>query len=197
MSPSKKATVIGVEHDLADCRAGAFRHHTVHHAFALGHPGARKAHATTASALPICGQIGCPACTCFAKKSKSMPGFQYRAAINHTLMAEMQISPQAARDAQGRVRRQKNEVMSVSFRDFHGIQQRTRQKPANRFRNGENRVHSALSQGPQGDHRAGARLTAMGITSRSILTPGRRKQALMKSRRRWVTTPMLPLLAGG
>jgi hypothetical protein len=41
--------MIGIEHDLTDGRASAFRHHAVHDAFAFGHPGAGKTHVETAS----------------------------------------------------------------------------------------------------------------------------------------------------
>src|SRR5690606_38398253 len=40
----EKASVVGEEHDLADGRAGAFRHHAIDHAFAFRHPGAWKSH---------------------------------------------------------------------------------------------------------------------------------------------------------
>ncbi len=36
--------VVGIEHDLADGRTGAFRHHPVDHAFAFRHPGSRETH---------------------------------------------------------------------------------------------------------------------------------------------------------
>ena len=42
--PVKKDAVIGIEQDLSDRRAGAFRHHAIDHAFAFRHPGARKPH---------------------------------------------------------------------------------------------------------------------------------------------------------
>ena len=40
----KEAAMIRVIKDLPDRRAGAFRHHPIDDAFALGHPGAWKAH---------------------------------------------------------------------------------------------------------------------------------------------------------
>jgi hypothetical protein len=40
----EERAVVGVVHDLADGRAGAFRHHAVDHAFARRHPGSGKAH---------------------------------------------------------------------------------------------------------------------------------------------------------
>jgi len=40
----KEFSVVGIEHDLPDGRAGALRHHAVNHAFAFRHPGAGKPH---------------------------------------------------------------------------------------------------------------------------------------------------------
>jgi hypothetical protein len=47
----EERAVVAVIHDLADGRAGAFRHHAVDHAFARCHPGAGKTHVSPASNL--------------------------------------------------------------------------------------------------------------------------------------------------
>jgi hypothetical protein len=40
----EEPAMVGIEHDLADGRAGALGHHAVDHAFAFRHPGAGKPH---------------------------------------------------------------------------------------------------------------------------------------------------------
>jgi hypothetical protein len=51
----EKLAMIGIEHDLANGRTGAFRHHAIDHAFAFRHPGSGKTHTRTPPFAPVIG----------------------------------------------------------------------------------------------------------------------------------------------